>query len=206
MKTIKSLSDELNINSSSIYNWCLDNKIVKTNGRYWLNDLQVEMFKAKPTRIVDANPKQVRLSAEEGNKEGLFGSRQVSKMLDLSQAQVVSWCKRNDVAKYGKGFKLNRTELTILANSIYGGRVRRQPLQENNKKTETSTVRRRILDIKLKQKPKRTMEQMKLDIPPASKKIDLINLKLKKLKIMTELTQLDLKREELAIELDKVVG
>ena len=208
LKTIRTLNRELDVPYTQLRTWCQKNNVEKFNSIYHLNEREVDNFKKHFQKRLDLleqnhhNENQVVVN-EFPTSPDLYLVRTVAEKLGIVSSTVSQWCSKNGVTKYLKSatcrnsyvYYLNKEEYQAILMDVMLGKVApntKTKVKLENKKPEIS-------------KPKQLQSKLQFDLPQPINKLSIIKQTIKQLKLKTELAQLDLKREELALEIDKVM-
>ena len=218
MKTIKQVAKETGYGASTITRFASETKVQKTGKTYLLNDLQVQEFLSSRKQAPQRKGNEASLEDVNNSSTKTYTARRVSEIMGISYATVVKYAKAFGIPSDAKNnFLFTRSDINELVDRV---------VQKASLKEALEQKKRQVADIKLsKDREEKTSDLIsglkhnfkkrggvarshRVDIVdvPQTNKIDLLNTKLKRLEMMITLTELDIERETLALEIDKVMG
>ena len=227
LKTVKAVSSEVGHSPQTVSSYCRNNNVQMYRGVYLLNDLQVEELKAKKTTervVVNSNPNQVVVD-KYPDTTNLYTTREVAEEIGVSPDMIAKWCRENNVTKYPYS-KTSYKQLRFFLNQAELHKCKKYFLWKHiNKNSVELLVEPKEVDklffgkdIVAKGKSsefistkglehnfKKKNQQLKFDLQKPIDKVSMIEAKIEELKLKTELAEMDLKREQLARKIDKVM-
>ena len=90
MRTIPQVAKEVNKSRSAVQFWCKNNKVTKFKGAYYMNPLQVEMYKAQMNKVSDKVQKTSNDIKEYNQKR-----YQAMKNIELTDKEKIARKKAN---------------------------------------------------------------------------------------------------------------
>ena len=229
LKTVKAVANEIGYAPPTISAWCLRNDVLKWNNIYLLNDLQVEelrVTKENSIKTLNGNPNQVVVDELPEDTSNLYTTKQVADLIGKPPERIATWCSANGVVKYpySKTSKmLKRYLLTEEEKQSCQKDFLWKHIDDNSVEllVEPEEIDSLFFGIDIEEKPKekpsefidtkglehnfKKRTQLQLDLPQPKDNLSVIKQTIHQLKLKTQLAELDLKREQLALEIDKVM-
>jgi hypothetical protein len=213
MKTIREVSKETGYGVSTISRFAKAINVQKVGKGYLFNDLEIQEFLSSRNQSPSRKGKEITVEDVNKSSTKSYTAHKVAAIIGVPYDTIRKYAKAFNIPSGARGiYHFSRKDINELVDRV----VQKASLKEavdkkayedkygkTESKTESKSSQTKDLINGLKHNFKKKHH---VDLVDARPKIDLLNLKLQKLEMMADLTKLDIERETLSLEIDKVMG